>query len=36
MLKFLDKYGYEVETIRGRKILNFFRILILTRSIKWK
>jgi hypothetical protein len=29
----LDKYNWPVETIKGRPVLNFFRLLLLTRKI---
>jgi len=32
-LEYKDKYGYPVERVIGRPILNFFRLLLLTRSI---
>lgn len=33
-MQFIDKYGYPVETIKGRGIQNFFRRVIHTRRIK--
>ena len=33
MLYFLDKYGYPVERIKGRYIINFIRLLLYTRKI---
>ena len=33
-IKFIDKYGYPVERVKGRPVQNFFRILFLTRRIK--
>jgi hypothetical protein len=32
-IQFLDKYGWPVERIKGRKILNFIRLIIHTRNI---
>lgn len=31
---FLDKYGWPVERIKGKKFINFIRLLLHTRSIK--
>lgn len=38
-MQFLDKHGWPVERIKGRRILNFLRLVIHTRKIKrgsWK
>ena len=35
-LEYKDKYGYPVERVIGRPIQNFFRLLLLTRSISKK
>ena len=34
MVQFLDKYGYPVERIKGRPIINLIRLSLHTRRIK--
>jgi len=34
-MQFLDKYGWPVERIKGKYVLNFFRLIIHTRCIKF-
>jgi len=35
-MKFLDKFGYPVETIEGRPVQNFIRRLIHTRKVQFR
>jgi len=33
-MQYLDKYGWPVERIKGRPVVNFIRLMIHTRKIK--
>jgi hypothetical protein len=34
-MEYIDKYGYPVETIKGRPVTNFIRRVIHTREVKF-
>ena len=34
-MQFLDKFGWPLERIKGRCVLNFFRLIIHTRCVKF-